>query len=63
MTKGKKYTQKEKIGYLDFNHARTPEQIAVMRKIVKDGVCPFCHFDVYHYKPILKKTKWWLLRN
>jgi diadenosine tetraphosphate (Ap4A) HIT family hydrolase len=55
----KKYTKKEKIGYLDFNHARTPEQIEVMRKIVEDGVCPFCRFAVYHCKSILKETKWW----
>jgi diadenosine tetraphosphate (Ap4A) HIT family hydrolase len=59
MAKVKKYTKKEKIGYLDFNHARTPEQIEVMRKIVDDGVCPFCHFTVYHRKPILKESKWW----
>jgi diadenosine tetraphosphate (Ap4A) HIT family hydrolase len=57
--KKKKYTKKEKIGYLDFNHTRTPEQIKVMRKIVEDGVCPFCHFATYHCKPIFKETKWW----
>ncbi len=59
MIKAKKYAKKEKIGYLDFNHARTPEQVSVMRKIVEDGVCPFCHFAVYHSKPILQETKWW----
>jgi diadenosine tetraphosphate (Ap4A) HIT family hydrolase len=59
MTKEKKYTKEEKIGYLDFNHARTPEQIEVMKKIVEDGVCPFCHFAKYHSRPILKETVWW----
>lgn len=57
----KKYTEKEKVGYLDFNHARTPEQIEIMKKIVEDGVCPFCHFAAYHPKPIIKETKWWYL--
>ncbi len=57
----KKYTKKKKQGYLDFNHARTPEQISLMKKIVEDGVCPFCKefFTKYHPKPILKETKWW----
>jgi diadenosine tetraphosphate (Ap4A) HIT family hydrolase len=61
MTDNKKYTKEEKIGYLDFNHARTPEQIEVMRRIVEDGVCPFCHFETYHSKPILKEGKWWFV--
>ncbi len=61
MAERKKYTKKEKKGYLDFNHARTPEQIELMRRIVEDGVCPFCpeYFTKYHPKPILKETKWW----
>jgi len=42
-------------------HARTPEQIALMQKIIDDGVCPFCkeHFVTYHPKPILKATENW----
>jgi diadenosine tetraphosphate (Ap4A) HIT family hydrolase len=61
MAKEKKYIKKEKIGFLDFNHARTPKQIELMRKIAEDGVCPFCpeYFTKYHPKPILKETKWW----
>jgi diadenosine tetraphosphate (Ap4A) HIT family hydrolase len=60
MTK-KKYTKQEKIGFLDFNHARTPEQVELMRKITEDGVCPFCkeYFTEYHPKPILKEGNWW----
>lgn len=60
MTK-KKYAKEDKVGYLDFNHTRSAEQIKVMKQIVKDGVCPFCHFTKYHPKPILKETKWWYL--
>lgn len=46
---------------LNFSNARTPEQIALMQKIVQDGVCPFCaeHFKTYHPKPILKETDYW----
>ena len=57
----KKYTEKEKKGYLDFNHARTLEQIELMKKIMADGVCPFCpeYLLKYHPKPILKEGKWW----
>lgn len=42
-------------------HARTPEQIALMQKIIDDGVCPFCreYFEKYHPKPILKETDYW----
>ncbi len=45
----------------DFKNTRTPEQIALMKKIEQDGVCPFCakHFKKYHPKPILKETPWW----
>lgn len=48
---------------LNFENARTPEQIALMRKIAEDGVCPFCaeHFKKYNPKPILKETDYWFL--
>lgn len=43
------------------DNARTPEQVALMQKIIADGVCPFCaeHFKTYHPKPILKETAYW----
>lgn len=46
---------------LKFSNARTAEQIALMKKIAQDGVCPFCaeHFKTYHPKPILKETDYW----
>lgn len=46
---------------LNFQNARTEEQIALMQKIAEDGVCPFCaeHFRTYHPKPILKETDYW----
>ena len=36
---------------------------AVLRQIQKDRVCPFCekHFLKYHTRPILKKSKYWIL--
>jgi ATP adenylyltransferase len=48
---------------LNFDHARTPEQIALMEKIKADGVCPFCseHFRKYHPRPIIKETDNWFL--
>ena len=53
----------KKTQYLDFTHARSKDQIELMEKIVKDGVCPFCseHFKKYHPRPILKETKWWIV--
>ena len=50
----------EKSG-LNLANARTPEQIALMQKIIADGVCPFCaeHFRKYHPKPVLKETEYW----
>jgi len=58
---GAKKTQKD--GFMNLAHARTPEQIALMQKIEKDGVCPFCaeHFKKYHPKPIIKETSWWFV--
>lgn len=46
---------------LNMQNARTPEQIALMQKIIDDGVCPFCakHFKKYHPKPVLKETDFW----
>lgn len=48
---------------LNHSEARTPEQIALMQKIEKDGVCPFCaeYFTQYHPKPILKETDYWFV--
>jgi len=42
----------------------TSEKYAtVLRKIVKDDVCPFCekYFLKYHTRPILKKGRHWIL--
>lgn len=46
---------------LNLDNARTPEQQALMQKIINDGVCPFCaeHFRTYHPKPIIKETAHW----
>ncbi|MEA2112625.1 MAG: hypothetical protein U9P50_01460 [Patescibacteria group bacterium] len=48
---------------LNFNHARTEEQINLMKKIKEDKVCPFCwdNFEKYHPKPVIKKGSWWLI--
>lgn len=47
--------------HLNLDNARTPEQKALMEKIIADGVCPFCeeHFRTYHPKPVLKETDYW----
>ena len=52
-----------KTKYLDFTHARTDDQIELMKKINDDGVCPFCaeHFKKYHPKEVLKETDWWFV--
>jgi diadenosine tetraphosphate (Ap4A) HIT family hydrolase len=46
---------------LNFSNTRTEEQIALMKKVSQDGVCPFCveNFKKYHPKPILKETDYW----
>ena len=58
-----KYKKKEKRALMDFNHARTKEQVELMEEIAKDGVCPFCqeNFTKYHPKPIIKENKHWFL--
>lgn len=54
---------RERVAGLNMRHARTPEQIALMQRIIDDGVCPFCkeHFATYHPKPILKETEYWFV--
>ncbi len=58
-----KYKEEEKRSQMDFNHARTKEQIELMEEIAQDGVCPFCkeNFTKYHPKPILKENEHWFL--
>ena len=48
---------------VNLSHARTSFQRAVMKKIVRDKVCPFCmeHFLTYHTKPIIREGKYWVL--
>lgn len=52
---------------LDLKNAREEEQIAVMKKIITDGVCPFCHDFVdkekptYHSNPVLIETDFWVV--
>ncbi|MFZ2187981.1 MAG: HIT domain-containing protein [Candidatus Moraniibacteriota bacterium] len=52
---------------LDLKNARKEEQIAVMKKIIADGVCPFCHDFVekkkpaYHSNPVLVETDFWVV--
>jgi len=52
---------------LDLKNARKEEQIAVMKKIISDGVCPFCHDFVdnekpaYHSNPVLIETDFWVV--
>ena len=51
---------------LDLKNARKEEQIAVMKKIISDGVCPFCHDFVdkkkpaYHSNPIMVENDFWV---
>ncbi len=49
--------------FVEVSQSRLPEQLNVMKKIVEDGVCPFCPENLhnYHKEPILKEGKFWLL--
>lgn len=52
---------------LDLSNARKEEQIATMKKIIEDGVCPFCHDFVdkikpaYHTNPVLIENNSWIV--
>lgn len=51
---------------LDLKNARRKDQIKMMKKIIGDNVCPFCHDFVdkkepmYHLNPILIETDFWI---
>lgn len=49
--------------FLNLAHSRGREQEELMRRIISDGVCPFCreHLEKYHPKPILKETRSWVV--
>lgn len=51
------------MAHVNLHHARTDFQRAIMQRIQKDKVCPFCeeHFLKYHTKPVIKKGKYWIL--
>ncbi len=48
---------------VNMSHARTVFQRDVMKRIVRDKVCPFCteHFLKYHTKPIIQEGRYWIL--
>lgn len=48
---------------VNLSHARTKFQRDVMKRIQRDGVCPFCmkHFLTYHTKPIIADGTYWVL--
>lgn len=52
---------------MDLNNARRKDQIETMKKIVADGICPFCHDFIdkekpaYHSNPIIAETDFWVV--
>ena len=48
---------------VNIHNARSKAYAAILRRITKDKVCPFCekHFLKYHIRPILKTGTYWLL--
>jgi diadenosine tetraphosphate (Ap4A) HIT family hydrolase len=52
---------------LNLKNARKKEQIKIMKQIIGDGICPFCHDFVekkkptYHTNPILLETDFWIV--
>lgn len=55
---------------LDLKNARKQEQIQVMKKIISDGVCPFCHDFIDKIKPayhpnsvLIENDSWVATRN
>lgn len=55
--------KKKAAKHINIAHARTDFQRDVMKRIKKDGVCPFCmeHFLKYHTKPILLRGRYWVI--
>lgn len=58
-----KRSRGEKKNFVDVNHARYDDQKAVLEKINRDGLCPFCTENLfrYHHEEILKEGKFWIL--
>lgn len=49
--------------FVNLKNAREKEQLVIMEKITEDKVCPFCEDQLknYHPKPVLFKTKYWIV--
>jgi diadenosine tetraphosphate (Ap4A) HIT family hydrolase len=49
--------------HLNLDNARRDDQRELMRKIIEDGICPFCreNLEKYHPKPILFETDCWIV--
>ncbi|MCK4918168.1 MAG: hypothetical protein KAS02_00065 [Candidatus Pacebacteria bacterium] len=48
---------------VEAGNARNEDYKQLLKKIIKDGLCPFCweNFEKYHPKPIFEKRKYWLV--
>lgn len=48
---------------VNVRNTRSKKYAAVLKRIEKDNVCPFCeaYFLKYHTRPILKKGRYWIL--
>ena len=52
---------------LNLKNARREDQVKVMKQIIADGICPFCHDFVdkkkpaYHSNPVLIETDFWIV--
>ncbi len=55
--------QETKEDLMNFKNAREAEQVSVMQRALDNKVCPFCEENIenYHPKPILFKTKYWMV--
>jgi ATP adenylyltransferase len=49
--------------FMNIENARVPLQVANMKRIAEDGVCPFCpeHLKKYHVPPIVRESTHWLV--
>lgn len=54
---------KNKNSFINVNNSRESDQTEVMQKIAEQNHCPFCleNLRLYHKKPILKETKYWVV--
>lgn len=58
-----KLSKKQRVDAENALIVKREDYVGVLKKIIADGLCPFCeeHLSKYHTQPIIYKSKYWIV--